>query len=1190
MSKRIKRTLAILLVVCALFGLVAVPAAANDGETTETTPKTYVYDFRDLSQLKTAAEGAEPMWKFSADSVDAPKYGFGNQRLDKKNSNAWYWMNDFYTQGWRNGGTTAKPVIYYKDLNWRVVEVTDDSTQTVHTSTATMDNKTMNTADMDRVYVGGYYQGDESKKHSFSGIRHTGYTVVIGKFDDGEERRSAKETPGHWVAINIKAPEIGTYTVTLDHLQTKYGSQAGSVYVIPGAISDRDAINAYISDDTYKLEASVDYFEEINTIKASENKLLGLPESNDEMALAATTTLGTVDISEPVEEYTLVFKADKNRGGSTSADCARQYLESLTFTQQEEVPVVLDLDTVEYDFNRSVNGVATTLAGLAGKYYTDGTTDGSDGGYPLNKATVGTSKTFTVTNSATQKTSTLSTVAANVYYLSYYNVFKADSTGSSVYYHRDINITDKTVTIDSTSRVVNQAGQNALKAKYEDANDSLNWQILGSDISSAYYLLGGKYLQVYGISDDHYVATMIHAPGEGRYEVDLQIYQYGASKYATSGHMGMKVYIVEAPEGIAPAADYVYTATLGTPDAIYRPDFQARAAQETGVAAPLVKYYEGYDKTTDNDESFTYDFEAGKDYIVILQRDSNTTPKGDNNKYAPNNIYLEKIIAKPGYATKATVNEDYAPGEISLGYSDSSPIYKAMYAKAKDTTGTWYTDGTFVPNELADGETAPTPAEGAVAITDKNMRNYYFNAHANASNIAQSTSLSGYKIINKVLQDAQKANYEAHGWRDLGHTNSLGAIRHDNNQVLYDCSTSNTYAALVKSPGTGKYTVSVRMRTGSPATYTETVDGETVTKYYNYAPLWQNIRIVKVEGDVTPENYADYYKQNKNSMLVGEYTPDWMQPTQDSKGAYVATTYDWMNLKEKNTDGMVDFTIDLEAGADYIVYYELHERADYLKVDKDPDNYNYSGTTAYNYGLRFDCVNEPTTKVEYTTLSAAIADAKPGETIKLQQDALLNEVDIITEGVTLDLNGHTLSATAVGPTGKLVGNGVLKTYASTNVNAELMAENTLPLYDASVKGYKLFKYSYLNAQTEEVGNDTVTFWYQLLFEDAAAYDIIESGTSGFTMGIDLTADDVYAPCIFKNSKQTGEEIVNDANAWAAAYATFAKATLAKDKTPWLYVNVTNAAMADAISVAPVITTGNADYKLAAINYGLKEDK
>ena len=204
---------------------------------------------------------------------------------------------------------------------------------------------------------------------------------------------------------------------------------------------------------------------------------------------------------------------------------------------------------------------------------------------------------------------------------------------------------------------------------------------------------------------------------------------------------------------------------------------------------------------------------------------------------------------------------------------------------------------------------------------------------------------------------------------------------------------------------------------------------------------------------------------------------------------------------------------------------------------------------------------------------------------KLQSNILLNEV-VLPENITLDLNGYKLTTsnftTIEG--GKIidsVGTGLLNVLAD-NVTFEgnnPLAENTLPIYDAANTGYRFFEYSYSawgaddDAQYKDRKGGgiegAVRFWYQILFEDDAAYELIAAGNSGVQLGVNVYQNgEMVQACNFKYADESESTWMQD---WAS------------DKAAWLWVRVLDAAGVEGLSIEPVISAGGLkDIKLAEI--------
>jgi hypothetical protein len=234
----------------------------------------------------------------------------------------------------------------------------------------------------------------------------------------------------------------------------------------------------------------------------------------------------------------------------------------------------------------------------------------------------------------------------------------------------------------------------------------------------------------------------------------------------------------------------------------------------------------------------------------------------------------------------------------------------------------------------------------------------------------------------------------------------------------------------------------------------------------------------------------------------------------------------------------------------------------------------------YLNGIYAKSISEAFTAEKFTTLTAAIDAAEAGETIYLQSDILLSSVSV-PAGVTLDLNGYklTTSAFTTFEGGKIVdsvGTGLLNTLArgATFLGNNPLAENTLPIYDAAKTGYRFFVYSYKAWGTDDdakYDNGVVgakRFWYQILFEDDAAYELIATGNSGVQLGVNVNLNGkVVQECTFKYADESESTWMQD---WASA------------KAAWLWVRIQDAADIEGLSITPVISVGGADIKLAPV--------
>lgn len=136
------------------------------------------------------------------------------------------------------------------------------------------------------------------------------------------------------------------------------------------------------------------------------------------------------------------------------------------------------------------------------------------------------------------------------------------------------------------------------------------------------------------------------------------------------------------------------------------------------------------------------------------------------------------------------------------------------------------------------------------------------------------------------------------------------------------------------------------------------------------------------------------------------------------------------------------------------------------------------------------------------TVSDALNTAKAGERVMVLADCAESLV-LVPAGVTLDLNGHVLTASnvvsfgAVIDTSNTVG-GIRIDIDTTKAFTKLQPENAgyLPVYDTEDGMYRFFRYTLKTAGAKASGN-AVKFGVQLLFDNAQAYDILaNTGNSG----------------------------------------------------------------------------------------------
>lgn len=147
---------------------------------------------------------------------------------------------------------------------------------------------------------------------------------------------------------------------------------------------------------------------------------------------------------------------------------------------------------------------------------------------------------------------------------------------------------------------------------------------------------------------------------------------------------------------------------------------------------------------------------------------------------------------------------------------------------------------------------------------------------------------------------------------------------------------------------------------------------------------------------------------------------------------------------------------------------------------------------------------------QYTTVSEAITAAGTNGTVKLIASAEEDTVEI-KNGVTLDLNGNTLTGTVVAANGNIIDSATDIATDSTDtttlggiVGTVSAPDNTyLPLKDGDT--WRFFKYELATYTAyENTAEETVEFWFDIDITNAAGYNLIKSGKSGLTVSAELS--------------------------------------------------------------------------------------
>jgi hypothetical protein len=160
--------------------------------------------------------------------------------------------------------------------------------------------------------------------------------------------------------------------------------------------------------------------------------------------------------------------------------------------------------------------------------------------------------------------------------------------------------------------------------------------------------------------------------------------------------------------------------------------------------------------------------------------------------------------------------------------------------------------------------------------------------------------------------------------------------------------------------------------------------------------------------------------------------------------------------------------------------------------------------------------NMPAAKVNgksYSTVALAIdaAGNTQNKTVTLLKSTTENVT--VPAGITLDLNGKTLTATNFTCNGILAdssdGNGMVATLPKETINVEA---SDLLLYDSEKIGYRVYSNFEIASHydpekapaLEEVNANTKRLWIKLAFDNEDAYRVIATGYSDIRVGAALT--------------------------------------------------------------------------------------
>ncbi len=202
-----------------------------------------------------------------------------------------------------------------------------------------------------------------------------------------------------------------------------------------------------------------------------------------------------------------------------------------------------------------------------------------------------------------------------------------------------------------------------------------------------------------------------------------------------------------------------------------------------------------------------------------------------------------------------------------------------------------------------------------------------------------------------------------------------------------------------------------------------------------------------------------------------------------------------------------------------------------------------------------------TTGKEFESVSAALAAAQSGETVKLVKTAEETSMIDIPTGVTLDLNGQMLTATYVFSTGDIVDSGEELGGLKYTRYAAIDPSNTyLPLYDAESSCYRFFAYR-TRTGTPTVSGNKATFAFLIQLTDTAfaetGYKLLAANPEAVTLYIELSYGENTIDYKFKN-----ETIKGHAEDWLGG-ATMPVITLT--------VNGLDSIKGETLSATPLLT-------------------
>ncbi len=238
----------------------------------------------------------------------------------------------------------------------------------------------------------------------------------------------------------------------------------------------------------------------------------------------------------------------------------------------------------------------------------------------------------------------------------------------------------------------------------------------------------------------------------------------------------------------------------------------------------------------------------------------------------------------------------------------------------------------------------------------------------------------------------------------------------------------------------------------------------------------------------------------------------------------------------------------------------------------------------------------------YWNIEDAIAAASQlsgsNKLVQLIRNTALDEL-LLTDGVTLDLNGFTLTLNAFNANVEGVAEGYVVDSSVGNNGLlqiargeDMFRKNNpdLPVYDAQAGGYRFFDYKLeLHSQTTNISLGKEKFWFKFHFYtddtcavlDQDAYEMVRADGSNLQISTDLTWNDIALDRVYFGMKDGSGVLSTDifAQQWADG------ATINR----WLYLNVggLNKVGFGVLNVKPIITVNNVEVTNGVITYEKK---